>query len=179
MGRDGEFWGDAKSREARLATPHRFHINPALIFAIFTFSRFISTFPRSESNPCFRFHRGVPCCYHPHCIKGGSTSRGWYCQHPSTPRGPCSARENSPFVVSGTWPVDTSLPRRRQNKGEGERARSVASSRSPMSWVKHSQVAERRARIYPPIPAFPLWGRGQRAGRVNSRRAFTHPCPIL
>jgi hypothetical protein len=24
--------------------------------------------PAFRSNPRFRFHRGVPCCYHPHCI---------------------------------------------------------------------------------------------------------------
>jgi hypothetical protein len=91
----------------------------------------------------------------------------------STPRGPCSARENSPFVVSGTWPVDTSLPRRSENKREGEQARSIASSGSPTSLGKHSQSTERRARIHPPIPAFPLWGRGA-TGRKSQTATGIH-----
>jgi hypothetical protein len=68
MGRDGEFWRDTKSREARLATPHR----SAFIFVIFAFSRFISAFPRSESNLCFRLYRGAPCGPYLHCIHGSA-----------------------------------------------------------------------------------------------------------
>ena len=175
---DGGVWGGAGSREARYGrgryesgTMHR----AALMC---TFSRFISTFPRSESNPRFRFHRGVPCWYHRHRIHGSGTSRGSYCQHPSTPRGLCSARENSTFVVSGTWPVDTSLPRRRRTRGrENQRGQSLPRE-APCRWAKHSQIAERRARIHPPSRPSPSGEGAQRAGSVNPRRAFTHPCPI-
>jgi hypothetical protein len=53
--------------------------------------------------------------------------------------------------------------------------------KAPCRWAKHPWITERRARIHPPIPAFPLWGRGQRSGRLPATGAVQYPdcCPTV
>ena len=44
---------------------------------------------------------------------------------------------------------------------------------APCRWAKHPQITERRARIHPPIPVFPLWGRGA-TGRKSQPATDIH-----
>jgi hypothetical protein len=78
------FWGVVLGpRVARRAS--RLPIDPAFIFAIFAFSRFLSTFRRSESNPRFRFHHGVPSRHYPHRIHGSAPAVREVTSHPGLP----------------------------------------------------------------------------------------------
>jgi hypothetical protein len=52
---------------------------------ICTSSRFISTFPRSESNPRFRFSHGVPSDYHPDRIHTSARAGHEIIPHPGLP----------------------------------------------------------------------------------------------
>jgi hypothetical protein len=174
MGGDRGF--EERQKVARRAS--RLPINPALIFAVFTFSRFISTLGRSESNPRFRFRRGVPRFHHPHRIHlaGPAADRIASIIHSARPlfserKQPIRCRRH----VGGRH-VSPSEKREQ----EGEQTRSIASSGSPHVVGQNiRRLPNEVPEFIPPSRPSPSGEGEQRVGRVNPRRSFTHPCPIL
>jgi hypothetical protein len=77
---------------------------------------------------------------------------------------PYSARGSGTFFVPGTKPVDTPFPR------GAERTRGALHLEIARPSAKHPQISESRARIHPPIPAFPLWGRRATVRTMHSAR---------
>jgi hypothetical protein len=189
MGGDAEFWGDTKSREARLATPHRLPIEPAFSSLYLLYLRSAGGGMRAArcivplsyspyARPPISYpHSRVPNRIHPSGFTTASRVGTIAIYYPHILRSPVPAadrmasihplrealvqREKTAYSLSPARgrSIRLSLGGGRTRGRENQRGQSLFRE-APCRWAKHSQIPERRARIHPPIPAFPLWGRG-------------------